>query len=61
MIVQYNVIQKLYMIKILYAQVNIRTQLQAKYLKIQLRNDQGHKDKKYHRNMQGHIIYIDMY
>ena len=55
MIVEYEGIRKLYSIKELYAQP------QAQYIYIPLRNDQGQRDMKYHRNTKVNIMYIDMY
>ena len=56
-IVLYDTTQKMYSIKNKYAQVHIGTQPLAKYFLIPLRNDQGHRDMKYHRNTKEKNLY----
>ena len=60
-IVEYDVTRKWYSIKNQHAQVHIINMSQDKYFQFPLRNDQGHRDMKYHRNTKDNVMYIDMY
>ena len=44
-----------------YGKFHTGTQPQANYFLIPIRNEQGHRDMKYNRNMKENIMYIDMY
>ena len=60
-IVEFDATRKLNSTKYQYEQVYIGNMLQAKYVYIPLRNDQGHRDLKYHRNPKENFLCIDMY
>ena len=60
-ILEDDAMQQLYRIKIQYKQAHIVNHSQAKTFLTPLRNDQSHRNMKYHRNTNKNIQYIDMY